>query len=91
LTVSTSPDRSLSVFEGFWQAAKKRSANNRFSGGDTLSAEPERWGSFGHLYYSLTGYNFLSLSLALGILKHQSRVARAALLLEYTISDASRV
>jgi hypothetical protein len=30
LTVSTSPDRSIIVFEGSNRAAEKRSANNRF-------------------------------------------------------------
>ena len=41
------------------------------------AAEPFRWGRFGHHYSSLTGYDFLSLSLALGIVKRQSMVARA--------------
>jgi catalase len=31
LTVSTSPDRRINVFEGFYRAAKKQSANNLFS------------------------------------------------------------
>jgi hypothetical protein len=47
------------------------------------AAEPPRWGSFGHHYSSLTGYNFLSLSLALGIVKRQSMVAQAAFRSDY--------
>jgi len=42
------------------------------------AGEAIRWGNFGHHYSSPTGYNFLSLSLAFGMVKHQSIVARTA-------------
>ena len=43
-----------------------------------LAANVSRWVSLSHYYSSLTGYNFLSLSLAVGIVKRQSMVAQAA-------------
>jgi len=36
-----------------------------------LAANKNRWESFGYRYSSLAGYNFLSLSLALEIVKRQ--------------------